>query len=116
MAFKSQIVGRCRSYLSLATNTFVLRREHPYCFILVLNDKCNLNCFYCESKNTGRYDLDWVSERNSGSGKRGDARHPRPARARSASGSLQRTLSKLPRHHTDHRSPVSYRLGSSDER
>jgi MoaA/NifB/PqqE/SkfB family radical SAM enzyme len=38
-------------------DTFLLRRERPYLFILVINDKCNLDCFYCPSKNTGRYDL-----------------------------------------------------------
>jgi MoaA/NifB/PqqE/SkfB family radical SAM enzyme len=25
---------------------------------MVINDKCNLDCFYCTSKNTGQYDLD----------------------------------------------------------
>ena len=29
--------------------------ELPYLFGLVITDKCNLNCFYCESKNSGRY-------------------------------------------------------------
>jgi MoaA/NifB/PqqE/SkfB family radical SAM enzyme len=49
--------------LAFAINKLVVRKEQPYVFILVLNDKCNLNCFYCESKNTGRYDLDWNTAR-----------------------------------------------------
>ena len=35
--------------------TFVLKKELPYLFGLVITDKCNLNCFYCESKNNGQY-------------------------------------------------------------
>lgn len=64
MAFRSTTLSRYASYLSLAINTLVLGRERPYLFILVLNDRCNLNCFYCESKNTGRYDLDWATARS----------------------------------------------------
>jgi Fe-coproporphyrin III synthase len=36
---------------------FLLRKERPLLFLLIINDRCNLNCFYCESKNSGRYDL-----------------------------------------------------------
>ena len=35
--------------------TFVLRKKLPYLFGIVITDKCNLNCFYCESKNSGNY-------------------------------------------------------------
>ena len=63
MAIRSKTLSRYRSYLAFAINKLVVRKEQPYVFILVLNDKCNLNCFYCESKNTGRYDLDWNTAR-----------------------------------------------------
>ena len=43
------------SWLSFGFKTFVLKKELPYLFGLVITDKCNLNCFYCESKNSGRY-------------------------------------------------------------
>lgn len=45
------------SRISYAFNTFVLGKELPYLLIVVLTDKCNLNCFYCESKNSGKYHL-----------------------------------------------------------
>ncbi|MBU4200546.1 MAG: 4Fe-4S cluster-binding domain-containing protein [Verrucomicrobia bacterium] len=48
-------------YASFAVDTFLLRRDRPYLFILVINDKCNLDCFYCTSKNTGQYDLDYAA-------------------------------------------------------
>ena len=64
MAFRSETVSRYWSYLSHAVRTVVLRREEPYLFILVVNDKCNLKCFYCESRNTGTYDLSWQSVRS----------------------------------------------------
>ena len=44
-------------WLRYAYQTYVLRQELPYLFGLVLTDKCNLDCFYCESKNTGRYHM-----------------------------------------------------------
>lgn len=43
--------------LSYGFETFVLRRERPYLFGLVINDQCNLSCYYCESKNTGLCDF-----------------------------------------------------------
>lgn len=43
------------NWLSYGFKTFILRKELPYLFGLVITDKCNLNCFYCESKNSGRY-------------------------------------------------------------
>jgi Fe-coproporphyrin III synthase len=58
MAKRSQALRRWRDYASFAVDTFLLRRERPYLFILVINDACNLDCFYCASKNTGQYDLD----------------------------------------------------------
>jgi MoaA/NifB/PqqE/SkfB family radical SAM enzyme len=36
-------------------NTFVLGRKIPYLFGLEVSDRCNLDCFYCEGKNKGRY-------------------------------------------------------------
>ena len=39
---------------SYAFKTFVLRKKNPYLFGIVITDRCNLNCFYCESKNAGK--------------------------------------------------------------
>ncbi len=61
MAMPSQTLRRFWNYASLAADAFLLRRERPYLFILVINDKCNLDCFYCTSKNTGQYDLDYTA-------------------------------------------------------
>jgi MoaA/NifB/PqqE/SkfB family radical SAM enzyme len=58
MAKKGETLSKYLSYLSFAMRTYLFRQEWPYLFILVINDECNLNCFYCESKNTGLYDLD----------------------------------------------------------
>lgn len=58
MASSRQAARRYGSYLWFAVQTFVLRRKRPYLFILVINDRCNLNCFYCVSRNSGKYDLD----------------------------------------------------------
>lgn len=64
---------RLLSHLSYAFQTFVLRREMPYLLILVVTDKCNLDCFYCESKNSGRYHMSFrqVQEALASSFKRG---------------------------------------------
>jgi Fe-coproporphyrin III synthase len=43
------------SWFGYGFQTFILRRQLPYLFGLVITDKCNLNCFYCESKNSGLY-------------------------------------------------------------
>jgi len=48
-------MGRWGERLAYACKTFVLRRELPYLFGLVITDRCNLDCFYCESKNSGGY-------------------------------------------------------------
>jgi MoaA/NifB/PqqE/SkfB family radical SAM enzyme len=42
-------------WIRYGVNTFILRRQSPYLFGLVITDRCNLDCFYCESKNTGGY-------------------------------------------------------------
>jgi len=64
MAGRSQALRRLQAYASLALDAFLLRRDRPYLFILVINDACNLDCFYCASKNTGRYELDYASVRS----------------------------------------------------
>ncbi len=61
MARGSQTLSRFRNYASFAVDTFLLGRQRPYLFILVINDQCNLDCFYCTTKNTGLYDLDFPS-------------------------------------------------------
>ncbi len=43
------------NWFTYGFKTFILKKELPYLFGLVITDKCNLNCFYCESKNSGRY-------------------------------------------------------------
>ncbi len=48
-------MGRWGERLTYAFKTFILRRELPYLFGLVITDRCNLDCFYCESKNSGHY-------------------------------------------------------------
>lgn len=63
MANRSQTLRRWLGYASLAVDTFLLRRERRYLFILVINDTCNLDCFYCSSKNTGRSNLDSAAVR-----------------------------------------------------
>lgn len=57
MAVASRTLKRYRNYAAFALNTFLLGRIRPFLFILVINDQCNLDCFYCASKNTGAYDL-----------------------------------------------------------
>jgi sulfatase maturation enzyme AslB (radical SAM superfamily) len=49
------MINKLLSWFSYGFETFVLGKELPYLFGLVITDKCNLNCFYCESKNSGRY-------------------------------------------------------------
>ena len=64
MAGRSQTLRQLWAYAIFAVDIFLLRRERRYLFILVINDKCNLDCFYCKSKNTGRYDLDYAVVRS----------------------------------------------------
>ncbi len=52
---KTLIMQKLANRLIYAFKTFVLKQEKPYLFGLVITDKCNLNCFYCESKNSGKY-------------------------------------------------------------
>ncbi len=49
------MINKLLSWFAYGFKTFVLGNELPYLFGLVITDKCNLNCFYCESKNSGRY-------------------------------------------------------------
>lgn len=49
------MVSKLGSWLVYGFKTFVLRKKLPYLFGMVITDECNLNCFYCESKNSGRY-------------------------------------------------------------
>lgn len=64
MARRSQTLNRYLGYAAFAVETLLLHRKRPYLFILVINDKCNLDCFYCNSKNTGKYDLDYPTVRS----------------------------------------------------
>jgi Fe-coproporphyrin III synthase len=50
-------MGRLTSGLAFAFRTFLLRQMRPYLFGLVVTDRCNLDCFYCESKNSDRFHL-----------------------------------------------------------
>lgn len=50
-------MNRLVNRLTYGFETFILRRERPYLFGLVINDECNLDCYYCESKNSGLYDF-----------------------------------------------------------
>jgi len=50
-------LDKIRSRISYGFRTFILGKELPYLLIVVLTDKCNLDCFYCESKNSGKFHL-----------------------------------------------------------
>lgn len=43
--------------------TFVLRQRLPYLLGLVITDRCNLSCFYCQSKNQGECHFTWEQAR-----------------------------------------------------
>ena len=58
MASLRHTLKRFASYAQMATVTLLLRRKRPYLFVLLINDTCNLNCFYCTSKNTGWFNMD----------------------------------------------------------
>ncbi len=47
-------LGRLASGLFYGLSAVVYRRNRPYLMGLVITDRCNLSCFYCESKNQGR--------------------------------------------------------------
>ncbi len=59
MAARSETLRRYACHLRYGIEMLFLRKERPYLFVMVLNDACNLGCFYCESRNTGRYDMDF---------------------------------------------------------
>jgi MoaA/NifB/PqqE/SkfB family radical SAM enzyme len=59
MATRSETLRRYVCHLRYGIDMLFLDKERPYLFIMVLNDACNLDCFYCESCNTGRYDMDF---------------------------------------------------------
>jgi MoaA/NifB/PqqE/SkfB family radical SAM enzyme len=63
MAAGSQTLRRLRAYATFAAQTMLLRRARPYLFVLIVNDRCNLDCFYCTSKNTGRFEMEWAAVR-----------------------------------------------------
>lgn len=48
-------MNKWAQHAAYAFRTFVLGRQSPYLFGLVVTDRCNLSCFYCESKNSGLY-------------------------------------------------------------
>jgi MoaA/NifB/PqqE/SkfB family radical SAM enzyme len=58
------MVSKVASWLEYGFKTFILRQELPYLFGMVITDKCNLNCFYCESKNSGRYHFSFEQAKN----------------------------------------------------
>ncbi|MBF0551713.1 MAG: radical SAM protein [Deltaproteobacteria bacterium] len=60
----SLMVGKFSSWLGYGFKTFILRQTLPYLFGMVITDKCNLNCFYCESKNSGRYHFSFEQAKN----------------------------------------------------
>ncbi len=59
LAFGGSTLRKYFSYSLYAIRTYFLKQESPYMFVLMINDKCNLNCFYCASKNSGKYDLQY---------------------------------------------------------
>ena len=63
MANKSRPINlkKIGSQFLYAFRTFILRQKIPYLFILVITDTCNLDCFYCESKNSGKYHFPYAS-------------------------------------------------------
>jgi MoaA/NifB/PqqE/SkfB family radical SAM enzyme len=65
MAERSHTLKRYSEFFGFAFDTFLLRRKRPYLFVLLINDKCNLDCYYCSLKNSGVYDLDAATVRSS---------------------------------------------------
>ncbi|MET0088051.1 MAG: radical SAM protein [Sedimenticola sp.] len=43
------------SWIDYGFRTYILGQEPPYLLGLEVTDHCNLDCFYCEGKNKGRY-------------------------------------------------------------
>jgi len=48
------------SRVAYALRTLVLRQKAPYLLGLVITDRCNLDCFYCESKNQQECHFTWA--------------------------------------------------------
>ena len=65
MASVRHTLTRFATYAQMAAETFVLHRDRRYLFVLLINDTCNLNCFYCTSKNTGCFNMDAATVHNS---------------------------------------------------
>lgn len=53
------MIAKWANWIGYGFQTFVLRRQIPYLYGMVITDRCNLNCFYCKSNNTGRFHFSW---------------------------------------------------------
>ncbi|MES9963290.1 MAG: radical SAM protein [Candidatus Sedimenticola sp. 20ELBAFRAG] len=49
------MTSRLFGWMSFGFRTFLLGQKLPYLFGIEISDRCNLDCFYCEGKNKGRY-------------------------------------------------------------
>ncbi len=49
------MTSKAFSWINYGFRTFLLGQQLPYLFGIEVTDTCNLNCFYCEGKNKGRY-------------------------------------------------------------
>jgi MoaA/NifB/PqqE/SkfB family radical SAM enzyme len=49
------MASKMLDWMSFGFRTFLLGQQLPYLFGLEVSDRCNLDCFYCEGKNKGRY-------------------------------------------------------------
>lgn len=59
------MASKLLSWFGFGFRIYVLRQKLPYLFGLVISDRCNLNCFYCEGKNKGRYNHTYDQARQS---------------------------------------------------
>jgi MoaA/NifB/PqqE/SkfB family radical SAM enzyme len=64
MMAKSGMLRRNARCVWYGVKTLLLRRQNSYLFTLIIGDACNLSCFYCLTKNTGHYDLDFAGVLN----------------------------------------------------